>query len=69
MSEDNLNKRKPGWGKPACSRKWHYFQGDNATRSLCGRVGFYFGSTETGSDDSAENCAECKKRKLREAAK
>jgi hypothetical protein len=45
-----------GWGKPGCSRKWHYFKGP---MSICGNIGFYFGSVEKGMDGSPDNCAKC----------
>jgi len=48
-----------GWGKSPSSKKWHYFDGST---SLCQRIGFYFGPLEQGGDDSADNCAECKRR-------
>jgi hypothetical protein len=48
-----------GWGRPAGSRKWHYFTGDGM--SLCRKYGFYLGCVEQGNDSSSENCAECKK--------
>jgi hypothetical protein len=54
-----------GWGKPARTKKWHYFVG---IRSLCGRWA-YRGELEQGNDDSPDNCAACRKklekRKLR----
>lgn len=51
-----------GWGnpKPLDERsKWHYFEEDG--RSLCGKYGFFTGRLEEGSDESPDNCAECKR--------
>ena len=56
-----MGKFTPGWGKPGCSRKWHYFPKDDG-RSLCMRIGFYSGPTEQGKGESPDNCAECKRR-------
>lgn len=56
-----------GWKWIIESRKWHYFRNG---RSLCGRwatlsnAGF-----ETGNDDSPDNCAECKRKIMAQAAK
>lgn len=56
-----------GWGKSPVSRKWHFFAADG--RSLCGKIGFYFGPKEPGQDDSPDNCAECRKRLKKEIPK
>jgi hypothetical protein len=63
MAHDGV--AKEGWALPGFSRKWHYFRKDGP--SLCGKVGFYFGAREQGNDDSKDNCAECRKRKAKEA--
>jgi len=49
-----------GWGRPASSQKWHYF--DRFGRSLCGRWGFYLGPVEQGKDAHLDNCTECRRR-------
>jgi len=56
-------KIEEGWGKSPVSRKWHYFR--NHT-SLCGKIGFYFGPVEQGSDNSPNNCAKCCKELAKE---
>lgn len=49
-----------GWGFPSNSKKAHYFlNGDR--RSLCLKWAF-FGTLETGNNNSPDNCSECKKR-------
>lgn len=66
--KDELNPPDPpplprGWG-PIVGRRSHYFrQGEE--RSLCGRIGFYFGGRDDGLHDSPDNCAECRRRRLR----
>ena len=55
-----------GWGDPRPSderSKYHWFGADN--RSLCGKWGRVGGSPELypGNDESALNCAECKRKK------
>jgi len=58
---------RQGWGKPALSRKYHWFEADG--RCLCGSWGFYTGPLEEGRDDHPENCVTCRKRKARQEAK
>lgn len=53
-----------GWGKSPASPKWHYFP-EGESFSLCRRIGFYFGPTEEGNDDSSDNCAACKRKRLK----
>jgi len=65
MSDEN----KEGWGPPSQSRKWHYFI---AGRSLCGSFGWFDKDPlEQGNDNSADNCAACKKKlaKIKESSK
>jgi len=52
---------KVGWGWPMNSKKAHWF---NNGRALCGKW-LYMGALEEGNDTSSDNCAECKKRKLK----
>lgn len=55
-----------GWGHiPSVSRKWHWFKPDG--RSLCGRVLALRCSYEDGNDNSPDNCAECRRRKAKQA--
>lgn len=54
-----MSEFKPGWGKSPLSPKWHWFQQNGL--SLCHRIGFYRGDTEEGNDNSADNCARCRK--------
>lgn len=51
-----------GWCQPWKSRKWHYFRNG---RSLCGKWGFP-GRLTAGMDDSPDNCAVCKRKRLAE---
>lgn len=56
-----MGKQLPkGWGKPADSRKFHYFNNDSFC--LCGKYGFYFGEAEDDQHDHEENCAVCKRK-------
>lgn len=55
MSEGETADR--GWGKPAQSRKYHYFVG---ARALCNRW-MYTGHLEDEYDEHAENCAACER--------
>ena len=57
MSEQKQPER--GWGLPAGSRKWHWFESDG--RSLCMRYGFYFGPKESGTKPSRDDCSACRK--------
>lgn len=51
---------KEGWTWLQNSRKWHYFVDK---KSLCGRFGLWKDDDlEQGNDDSADNCAACKKK-------
>ncbi len=55
-----------GWTWLLNSRRWHYFRGG---RSLCG--GFMLLSSkalEQGEDDAPENCAACRRKRLKELA-
>lgn len=60
-------KKKPepapqGWAF-AGQRKAHYFPAGESI-ALCRRVGFYFSPDRDDSNhDSADNCAECKRRR------
>ena len=63
-------KAKEGWGQVvsagtlSASKKWHYFRDG---RSLCGRwVRFSNNGLEQGMDNSPDNCAECRRRLLKE---
>jgi len=58
---DKARTTQPGWGKSPVSRKWHYFHDRESGLSLCGTIGFFFGPTEQGNDDSKDNCARCRK--------
>ena len=60
-----MSQEKEGWGLPALSRKWHYFRGKWA---LC-RKWLFGGPLEQGKDDSPENCADCRRRLLKEREK
>lgn len=52
-----------GWARPGLGVKWHYFLAGD-TRSLCSKW-LYFGPREEGNDGSPDNCADCRKRKLK----
>ena len=56
-----------GWGviRPG-DRKAHYYR---ETTSLCRRVGFYQGPLDENDKPSPDDCAACRKERLREAAK
>ena len=59
--------KKEGWGFLFNSRKWHYFRGG---MSLCGKWGLLSSDAlEQGNDNSPENCAACKRKRLREVEK
>lgn len=62
MAETAQDKQQ-GWGKPANSRKFHYFLGNGY--SLCGRWLFFGDGLEDEYDDHTDNCAAC----MREVAK
>ncbi len=47
-----------GWSDTG--RKWHYF--DEGGRSLCGKWGFNRMPRQQGTNDSPDNCAECRRR-------
>ena len=53
-----------GWTDLVNTTKWHYFR---SGRSLCGRWGLLDTIDLTqGADKSPDNCAECRRRRLRE---
>ena len=56
-----------GWGvvRPG-DRKAHYYRNHD---SLCGRVGFYFGSLDPDEIKTSSDCAACRKRLDKEQAK
>ena len=62
-----MNEKREGWKFVEGARKWHYFR---SQRALCGkwacfgREGF-----EQGNDESPENCAECRRRRVKETTK
>jgi hypothetical protein len=61
MSEEP-KKVNEGWTWLTNSKKWHYFVGG---RSLCGGFMIFAnmqGKLEQGNNDSADNCASCKKK-------
>jgi hypothetical protein len=63
MMEGKPVNKKVGWWnpKPLDPRsKWHYIGEDG--RSLCGKWLHLIGPLEHGNDNSADNCAECKRR-------
>jgi hypothetical protein len=55
---------KEGWGylQNVGSNKWHYFKDDG--RSLCGRFMNLSSRLEQGNDESPDNCAACRKKRL-----
>lgn len=61
MSEPN--KLIAGWGFPLNARRAHYYPAGEL-RSLCG-TSMYGGSREDSNHDSADNCAQCRKRRAR----
>ncbi len=60
-------KRIEGWGviRPG-DRRAHYYRD---MTSLCRRVGFYTGPIDDDQDSSPDDCAACKKERLREAVR
>ena len=60
---------KEGWAWLWNSQKWHYFRGG---RSLCGKfllLAHPEEGYEIGNDLSKDNCAICRKKRLREKQK
>jgi hypothetical protein len=54
-----------GWGyPPPGGRRFHYFLA-GTTESLCGKHGLYTGPRKDDNHDSADNCAECKRRRAK----
>lgn len=67
MTEKKLEE---GWGAPGCSRKFHYFT--KGGRSLCGKIGFYFGVLDPDEGKETrlpDDCAECFRRLQRDKAR
>jgi len=59
--------KKEGWTWLINSKKWHYFR---EGRSLCRQFLLLSSNDlETGNNDSADNCAACKKKIKAEEAK
>jgi len=58
---------KEGWGviRPG-DRRAHYYRDSD---SLCKRVGWYFGDLDADEFPSKDDCAACRKKLDREAAK
>ncbi len=57
-----------GWGWPGDSRKAHYFVEDNATRSLCGKWGFFCGRRDAATHlVTRDKCASCRRRLAKRA--
>jgi hypothetical protein len=64
MSEE---KKPEGWAFLWNSKKWHYFRD---CRSLCGRwLCLSYDVEKEEKIDSPDNCAECRRRRLKELAK
>lgn len=57
-----------GWGWPSYSRKAHFFASDD-TRSLCRKWGFFEGTRQDDRHESPDNCAECRRKRAKLAAK
>ena len=58
---------KPGWKWLYNATKWHYFAQNG--HSLCGKwMTLTLDGTETGDDDSTDNCAACRKKLTKEVA-
>lgn len=55
-----------GWAWPGLSRKAHWFPADDLT-SLCGRW-LFGGIREDDRHTSPDNCAECKRRHVKQVA-
>ena len=56
-----------GWGKGAYGgRKWHYYR---HRISLCHKVMVLHDDLEDTNDESPDNCAECRRKRLREKEK
>lgn len=60
MADDLPNE---GWAYLLNARKWHYFRANG--RSLCGKwLRFGKSGAEQGNNDSADNCAACRRKIL-----
>jgi hypothetical protein len=60
-------KKSEGWAFLWNSKKWHYFRDG---RSLCGRwMCFSYDVDEKEKIDSPDNCAACKRKRLKELEK
>jgi hypothetical protein len=66
MTEKKMSTEE-GWTYLYNSPKWHYFEKDG--RSLCKRWMTFTKEFEIGNDDSADNCAACKKALAKRKAK
>ena len=60
MDKTTAKATEGGWGKPANSRKWHYFRD---SRSLCGRWA-YSGDLDSEDVVSPDNCAACYRKRV-----
>ncbi|ELD0485488.1 hypothetical protein QUQ58_002004 [Escherichia coli] len=55
-----MSERAAGWGRPARSKKYHYFA-ENEVTSICRRW-MYFGEREPDSFESPDDCAVCRRK-------
>jgi hypothetical protein len=61
-----MSNKEEGWTWLHNATKWHYFRNG---QSLCGRYMLFVHPEEgyeQGGDDSADNCAACKRKRLKE---
>lgn len=56
----DVSERTAGWGRPARSKKYHYFA-ENEVTSICCRW-MYSGEREPDSFESLDDCAVCRRK-------
>ena len=56
----DVSERTAGWGRPARSKKYHYFA-ENEVTSICRRW-MYSGEREPDSFESPDDCAVCRRK-------
>ena len=68
MSAEQVDKNVEGWTWTHGARKWHYYR---EWRAICGGMLLFKHPAEgyeLNNDNSADNCAACKRKKAQEAS-
>lgn len=58
-----MSNLKQGWGWPFNSRRAHFFE-EGEIISICGKM-MFAGERTDNNHDSQDNCAECKRKRLK----